>query len=45
MSSVNKVRLEPFSTADFISTAFVAGLLREDMLVEIEVSAIVPARG
>jgi 2-iminobutanoate/2-iminopropanoate deaminase len=44
MSSVNKVRRELFPTANFISTALIAGLLREDMLVEIEVSAIVSAR-
>jgi len=44
MRAVNKVRLELFPTANFISTALIAGLLRDDMLVEIEVSAIVPGR-
>jgi 2-iminobutanoate/2-iminopropanoate deaminase len=43
MRAVNKVRIELFPTANFISTAMIAGLLRDDMLVEIEVSAIVPA--
>lgn len=38
-AAVNKVRTELFATPSFISTALVAGLLRPDMLVEIEVSA------
>jgi enamine deaminase RidA (YjgF/YER057c/UK114 family) len=42
MSAVNRVRTELFPTANFISTALIAGLLRDDMLVEIEVSAILP---
>ena len=39
-AAVNRVRNEIFAEKAFISTAIVAGLLRPDMLVEIEVSAI-----
>lgn len=38
-AAVNKVRDELFAEKSFISTALIAGLLRPDMLVEIEVSA------
>jgi 2-iminobutanoate/2-iminopropanoate deaminase len=39
-AAVNRVRNELFGEKAFISTALVAGLLRPDMLVEIEVSAV-----
>lgn len=38
-AAVNRVRDELFTEKSFISTALIAGLLRPDMLVEIEVSA------
>jgi enamine deaminase RidA (YjgF/YER057c/UK114 family) len=42
MAAVNRVRTRLLPDAQFISTSIMAGLLREDMLVEIEVSAILP---